>query len=541
MRKIHQLSSLLGEKVSLLILLLCSYAICISISSLSLTMFVKVIINLLFDQNVQSNQLFLWGIMLIFSSVFMYITGYYTKKMIYGKSQYIKETLLGHLFLADLGKMSGSLDKWITHITQDVKNLLSFLDEILPDFFETIFTTLVMLMAAAYFDWTILLFSVVCSFIYGITLVFAKKMEGYEQDLQSHGENINSFLLEYKEGIPIIHIFSGAGRFVSHINREIAQVKQISLKRAKILAVLDLLAFGSNMIRELGVLLIGPLVMGLDLGTTVALINITSFINGAMASFGNTIVNFQKTSVAVNRIHEALNTPKETETEGKQFPVQKALEAEAVSFSYPSGYGINDLQMKLPARSILGICGPIGSGKSTFCKVLIGLFEQNKGSIFADTQMLEKADRRLSTAYVDQKSMIFSGTILENISSFSKEPDLVKAQNAAREAGILDWITQQEQGMDTVLEAGQLPMSGGQRQRLAIARALYKDADLLIFDEPVSALDKEGQNTFMELIHRLKQEKTICIISHQLNIFTEDDWMLEFQNGTAAFKKFVVE
>lgn len=534
MQKIRDLNRLLGKRNGVLILLLCVSSICIGIASLSLTLLVKNFINLLFDHTAGVPAV--WGSLGLFalSTLFACVFGYFTKKMIYQKSQELKERLLNHALWADLGKFSDPLDRWITNLTQDIRNLLGFLDEILPDFFETIFVTLIMLATAAYFDWKVLLFSVICSVVYGGTLLFGQKIQQCEQEVQSCGEAINSGLLEYKDGLPLVHLFSGMKRFSEAICRDFSQVRTVNVKKARLEAMVELLGYGSNMIREIGILLIAPLLEGFDLGTTMALLNITSYINGAMASFSYAFVNFQKTSVAVDRLSRAFQSAREEETEGRPYPLSQGLQAEELSFLYPSGQGIAKVSCQIPSHVILGICGPIGSGKSTFCKVLTGLYQEQSGTVQLDGRPLAKMDRRSSTAYVDQKSLLFSGTVLENVTAFSEQPDVSRAQAAAEQAGILPWISEQEKGWDTQLEAENLPMSGGQRQRLAIARALYQQADILVLDEPMAFLDAKGQQDFAALIRDLAQYRTIFIISHQLELFQPGDYLLEFSGGTAV-------
>ena len=216
---------------------------------------------------------------------------------------------------------------------------------------------------------------------------------------------------------------------------------------------------------------------------------------------------------------------------------QDCIRFDKVCFRYSSEgpWVLNDLNFSVLRGSRVGIVGRTGSGKSTALDLLMGLLLPNVGNIFVDGQPLNgnriKAWQR-AIAHVPQSIYLANSTIAENIAfGVPKEKiDLDRVKQAARQAQISEFIESSAKGYNTFVGERGIRLSGGQRQRIGIARALYKQARVLVFDEGTSALDSETERSVMGAVKELK-DFTIILIAHRLTTVQDCDIIIELELG----------
>jgi len=219
--------------------------------------------------------------------------------------------------------------------------------------------------------------------------------------------------------------------------------------------------------------------------------------------------------------------------------LKKEICIENITFSYPESKSpvIKDLSLNIKAKSCVAFVGSTGSGKSTTIDLILGLLEPQNGSIKIDDITLKKSNIKSWQSligYVPQSIFITDDTIAKNIALGSEESaiDYEKVRNAAKLANIDQFITNElpQRYFTKVGEAG-VKLSGGQRQRLGIARALYKDPEILIFDEATSSLDNLTEHQVMNSISKLKNSITIILIAHRLSTIKECDLIYHLNEG----------
>ncbi|MBT5951113.1 MAG: ABC transporter ATP-binding protein [Betaproteobacteria bacterium] len=214
----------------------------------------------------------------------------------------------------------------------------------------------------------------------------------------------------------------------------------------------------------------------------------------------------------------------------------KELEFRNIGYTYPDGtVALNKINATITRNDFVGITGPSGSGKTTLLMILLGLIEPTEGEMILDGTPLSGPDalRRWQNGigYVPQGLFIIDGSIADNVAFGDANPDLERVQEAAEMAQLGEYLREQPDGvLDQVGEYGAL-LSGGQKQRVVIARALYRDPDLIAFDEATAALDVESERGLTDYLATFKSEKTMLAIAHRITTIKHCDKILYLEAG----------
>ena len=206
-----------------------------------------------------------------------------------------------------------------------------------------------------------------------------------------------------------------------------------------------------------------------------------------------------------------------------------------MNFSYYKGQNlIQDLSFGIPAKKTTAIVGTTGSGKSTLIKLLSRFYDPTSGQITVGGQDLKSLDiqsLRQNISYVGQDVFLFHGTVRDNITYGSFETSDEDMIIAAKKAEAYEFVMTLPQGFDTIVGERGIKLSGGQRQRLSIARALLKDAPILVLDEATSSVDNETEAAIQRSLEKLAHHKTTIILAHRLSTIRHADQILVLENG----------
>jgi ATP-binding cassette subfamily B protein/subfamily B ATP-binding cassette protein MsbA len=216
-------------------------------------------------------------------------------------------------------------------------------------------------------------------------------------------------------------------------------------------------------------------------------------------------------------------------------PVRGEIVFEEVSFAYEPGRPVlKGISFRTAPGEMLALVGPTGAGKSTLVSLIPRFFDPGTGRVLIDGHDLREvqlASLRRQVALVLQEPFLFPIGVAENIAYGRPDADMAEIEAAARAANAHDFITRLPQGYATALGERGSSLSGGERQRLSIARALLKDAPILILDEPTSALDAETEHLVIEALQRLMAGRTTLIIAHRLSTVRRADRVLVLDRG----------
>mgnify|MGYP002622997569 FL=1 len=219
--------------------------------------------------------------------------------------------------------------------------------------------------------------------------------------------------------------------------------------------------------------------------------------------------------------------------------LHKTLTIDGVSYTYPQAEGasVSKLTVKIPARKTVAFVGPTGAGKTTVVDLILGLLEPQEGRLLVDGNEIDSGNVRAwqrNIGYVPQHIFLSDDTIAANI-AFGVPPesiDLEAVERAARVAELHDFVVDETpEGYDTIVGERGVRLSGGQRQRIGIARALYRDPDVLVLDEATSALDNLTERAVMDAMHNMGGRKTIILIAHRLSTVRQCDTVFLLDRG----------
>jgi len=226
---------------------------------------------------------------------------------------------------------------------------------------------------------------------------------------------------------------------------------------------------------------------------------------------------------------------KKTKKNIKKITFKKKIKLSKIDFNHSEKKKIfKDLNFTIKKNSKVGIVGKTGSGKTTLVDLIAGLIKPTSGEVFADTIKVDQNFKAWSKniSYVPQEVFLFNLSIRQNITfrADSETIDEVKFSRILKLCNLYDFIISQKEKEFTIINEDGNNVSGGQRQRIGIARALYKNANILILDESTNALDEESEKTIVENILSLK-EKTVIFITHNVNNLERFDKILKIKNN----------
>jgi len=445
----------------------------------------------------------------------------------------------GRLPLGYLGKKSsGALQKTIVN---DIEHIELFIAHLLPDTVKGFCVPLVTLAYLFWQDWRLALISLLPLLILTVwmTIVYAdkeyKKKTAYYFEARSR---MNSVIIEYVRAIPVMKIF-GKGTEQFALYREAVEElvdfgKKWAYQSLRSWAVF--MSFLSNAV--LPVLILGIylyLHQGLSAGVFVLFLVLGGAYIKPLFGLSNLTTELMQINTGVEKMDEFLDAP-EQELQGKALqPAHYSVTFHDVTFSY--GTTVNALDgasFEIPHASITAFVGPSGSGKSTAAQMVARFWDVDSGSVLiggVDCRQIPTDELMGIVSFVFQDSFMFQETLFENIrmGMDRTEQEIIGAAKAAR---CHDFIMKLPDGYQTRWGEQGTHLSGGEQQRIQIARAILKNAPILVLDEATAFADPENEYQIQQAIGELIHGKTVIIIAHRLSTITDADQILVFDKGS---------
>ncbi len=277
----------------------------------------------------------------------------------------------------------------------------------------------------------------------------------------------------------------------------------------------------------------GTLTIG-DLGVIFSFFGILAF---TAESAGRLWIYLQDNVVGLRRVFELMDEPSDPQPDGARAldGVREGFRFEGVGYSYPDGTrALEGVDLELRRGEMLAIAGPAGAGKTTLAYLLPRFLSPTEGCIRLDGIDLQEIDRealRRNVAFVFQEPTLFDATVAENIRVGFPGASDEALRRAATLAGAAEFIERLPQGYDTPLGRGGGRLSVGQKQRLSIARALVREAPVLVLDEPTAALDPETEVLLVESLRRVSEDRLVVVIAHRLSTIRSATQILFLEEG----------
>ena len=370
---------------------------------------------------------------------------------------------------------------------------------------------------------------------------FGKKLKSLSREIQDKLATSTTIIEENISGMPLVKSFVRQEQEIGRFDDAVEDSFQSAKKRVKISAFFGPMIGFIAFITALVLLWYGgrEVIAGtLSPGEMVAFILYAVIIAGPMGSFARLYTRIQEGLGASERIFEILDTEPEVQDAPDASPMPEIagkVEIKNLNFHYREDQAVlKGLTFSVEPGEMVALVGPSGAGKTTLVQLLHRFYDPVSGEIRVDGKNIRDVQM---TSYwrqiglVPQETLLFGGTIEENIRFAKEEATLDEIQEAARAANAHTFIQECPDGYQTIVGEKGIRLSAGQRQRIAIARAILKNPHLLILDEATSSLDNESEKLIQEALERLMQGKTSFVIAHRLSTIHNADKILVMDKG----------
>ena len=403
---------------------------------------------------------------------------------------------------------------------------------------EGLFSTAVMTLAVFLVDWRAGLLIAAGLVLYGFVNHALQVRSAETTARKLTGDTIVvERVLEYIRGIAEVKSYSLAGKYnrrlESAIDENAAANIDMELK-------LQPLMLAQNLIAKLIDVGVVTLSLTLYTGGHMALLNcvmlcICSFLlTEGLEQAGTQSSLLRVVDTCVDQANDILNLPAMDISGAALAPERHDLRAEDIRFSYDQKPIIGGVTLDIPERTTTAIVGPSGGGKTTLCHLLSRFWDVDGGRVTLgghDVREYDMDSLMRNFSFVFQNVYLFHDTVANNIRFGQPDAPMEKVIAAAKKARCHEFIMKLPQGYDTVIGEAGGTLSGGERQRLSIARAMMKDAPIIILDEATANVDPENEKELMEAISQLTQEKTVIMIAHRLKTVRRADQILVVDRG----------
>ncbi|MFC4770803.1 ABC transporter ATP-binding protein [Enterococcus hermanniensis] len=438
-------------------------------------------------------------------------------------------------------------DTLITRMTNDINQTQGALAMMIRLVIRAPFLSIGSVIMSFYIDWQmglifLILLPIFCLILY---LIIRYSVPLYKK-IQQKLDQLNQLVTQNLTGVRVIRAFARTNTETSHFNNEAEEISRLNQRVANISA---LLSPSTTLIMNAGVaalLYFGGFKVNvghLEQGQILALINYMNQMLLALIVVSNLVVLFTRAAASANRINEVFATDTTLANDGtikETNPQATLLTFDKVDFRYTekSGLALEGITFSMKKNEILGITGATGSGKSTLISLIPRFYDATKGSVaFSgnDVKAWDLDTLRSEIAIVPQTAVLFSGTIRENLLWGKVDATDEECWAALATAQASEFVETLPKGLDTVILENGKNFSGGQRQRLTIARALIRKPELLILDDSLSALDYQ---TDLDLRQALKRDLNcgVIIISQRLRSIQEAETILFMDSGKVVAK-----
>lgn len=457
----------------------------------------------------------------------------------YNTSSFKRLEIAEHLRYVPMGYFnSEGLGKVTSIATNTMENLSGIATRCVMVVTKGIITTLVIVAFMLFFNVWIGLVAIATMIIYLIGTELMIRAQSKDSDIAVKAQDkMVSRILEYVRGIAEIRNYDLFGKSITNVDEPIDEFTKYSTRMETVyevamflLSILNKLSGVVMILMSISFYLNGSMSLVYAVMMIICSFMIFESLDqvGAFNGLTRTIEN------CVDKASEALSSPT-MDIDGKELePKDMSLSVRNVDFSYDKRKIIDNVSFEIPQRSTAAFVGPSGGGKTTITQLLARFWDVDSGQVLlGGTDVREYSYDSLirNFAFVFQNVYLFSDTVENNIRFGKPDASREDVIEAAKAACCHDFIMALPDGYDTVIGEGGASLSGGERQRISIARAIMKDAPIIILDEATANVDPENENLLMKAVDRLTKEKTVIMIAHRLKTVENADQIFVIDHG----------
>lgn len=375
-----------------------------------------------------------------------------------------------------------------------------------------------------------------------LTSALSKRIKYIQKNIVKETTSLAGSTTESLRNIELVKSLGLTEQEVQRLNNNTYKILGLELRKVKSIRMLSFIQ-GTfvNFLRQVIMFTLLYLVFHdkLSTGELIAMQFYSFFIFGPLQEIGNIIIAYREAEASLQNFHNLMNKAPEPKPQNPVHLGQlEQLEYQQVSFKHATAgtYALQQISFSAKAGETIAFAGPSGSGKSTLVKLLAGLYQPLEGSIFyneTNSRMIDFDELRGQIGFVTQDTQLFAGTIKENlqfVNPNATDEDLI---NAMQQAACHTLLERADKGIYSIIGEGGIKISGGEKQRLSIARALVRKPRLLIFDEATSALDSLTEEAITQTIKSIsaKREQITLLIAHRLSTIMHADRIFVLEKG----------
>lgn len=432
----------------------------------------------------------------------------------------------------------------INKLTSDISDMGNLLSELLPDIVQ--YSVMIVTISAAIINMNWIIFA-------GIMIVFpiaiflsnkiAKNINDLAKKRRGKYDELADIALDNIEGIEVAKAYGIESLLGQRIKVKSDEILKNEYARNRYQALTNGLV---SLIKWLPTVICSLLALRLVMENTITVGDFMAFlvlfgkISTPISELPFRIIDAREMMISVKRIDNLINTPAESSGNfmGENIECEdNVIDIRNVTFSYDNQDVmtiLKDINLNIKKNEVVAFVGASGAGKSTLLKILCGFERITSGEFlfyghsFSEWN-IDAARKQMS--FVSQETYLFPGTIAENVAYGDSDIDMIRVEDACKRAGIYEKISVLPKKFNSEVGERGVKLSGGERQRLSIARALYKDAPIILLDEPTSALDEETQELVSKNIYG-NRDKTVIIIAHRLSTIKNADKIYCMEDGS---------
>lgn len=379
--------------------------------------------------------------------------------------------------------------------------------------------------------------------VIGAALFTQSKMHELTETTYRASAQRNSVLIESLVGLETIKTLGAEGEIQRRWERATQFIAQVSARTRLLSSSTTGFAQTIQQVVNICTIILGVYLLTdnqISMGAIIAASMISGRALSPLGQVAGLMMQFQHARTGLTSVDQQMTLPVERPEDSNflhRSHFRGEIEFKDVSFSYPQTEQkvLKRVSLKLRAGEKVGIIGRIGSGKTTFEKLILGLYEPSEGSILidgVDARQIDPAELRRAIGFVPQDITLFFGTLKQNIAMGSPLADDAAILAAAELAGVTEFANAHPNGFDMPIGERGESLSGGQRQAVAIARALLNDPPILILDEPSSSMDHQSEEQFKRRLRDFAANKTMIIVTHRTSLLELVDRLIVIDSGS---------